>query len=56
MRRAGLRDSPRTGKLRYLWQDAHFALLYSRAGADAVALSELHAGRDDARPVQANPC
>src|SRR5215472_11956437 len=26
------------------------------AGADAVALSELHAGRDDARPVQANPC
>jgi hypothetical protein len=26
------------------------------AGADAVTLSELHAGHDDARPVQANPC
>jgi hypothetical protein len=26
------------------------------AGADAVALNELHAGHDDARPVQANPC
>ena len=26
------------------------------AGADAVALNGLHAGHDDARPVQANPC
>jgi len=30
--------------------------LAGHAGADAVILSELHAGRDNARPVQANPC